>query len=36
MRKVEQPLCIVGSVLTRVARMVIEGVHGKWNSLCVL
>ena len=32
----EQPLCIVGSVLMRVGRMVIEGVHGKWNSLYVL
>ena len=32
----EQPLCIVGSVLIRVAKMVIEGMCGKWNSLCVL
>ena len=32
----EQSLCIVGSVLTRVAKMVVEGVRGKWNSLCVL
>ena len=31
-----QSLCIVGSVLTWVAKMVIEGVCGKWNSLCVL
>ena len=35
-REVEQPLCIVGSVLTCVAKMVIEGVRGKWNSLYVL
>ena len=32
----EQPLCIVGSVLTRVAKMVIEGVRGKWNNLYAL
>ena len=31
-----QSLCIVGSVLTRVAKMVIEGMCGKWDSLCVL
>ena len=36
MWKVGQPLCIVGSVLTRVAKMVIEGVCGMWNILCVL
>ena len=33
----EQPLCIVGSVLNRVAKiLVIEGMPGKWNSLYVL
>ena len=32
----EKPICIVGSVVTRVAKMVIEGVRGKWNSLYVL